>query len=57
MIEGAKVLKTPLREFKELEVDETEVETEEAISGANKLFPLRPKTGELIELRFIGYPE
>jgi hypothetical protein len=51
------VLKAPLREFKELEVEETEVETEEAISGANKLFPLRPKTGELIEFRLMGCPE
>jgi hypothetical protein len=50
-------LKVPLSEFKELEVDETEVEVEEIISVAKMPLLLRPKTGDEMAFKLIGCPE
>jgi hypothetical protein len=51
-------LKVPFNEFNELDVDETDVEAEEDNTSFEKMpFELRPRTGEEMALRFIGYPE
>jgi hypothetical protein len=51
-------VKAPLREFSELDVEETEVEVEDIISVlAKRFFELLPKTGDEIEFKLIGYPE
>jgi hypothetical protein len=50
-------LNAPFKEFKELDVEDTEVEAEEdSNSFENMPFELRPRTGEEMALRFIGYP-
>ena len=50
-------MKVPLSEFKELEVDETDVEVEEIISPEKIPLLLRPKIGEEIAFKLIGCPE
>lgn len=50
-------MNAPFNEFKELVVEDTEVEAEEDSKSFEKMpFELRPRTGEEMALRFIGYP-
>jgi hypothetical protein len=46
-----------LREFNELDVEDTDVDVEESPSFDIRLFELRPRTGEDIAFMFMGSPE
>ena len=51
-------MNAPFNEFNELEVEETDVEADEESTSFEKMpFEVRPRIGEEIALRFIGYPE
>jgi hypothetical protein len=50
-------LNAPFNEFNELDVEETDVDAdEERISLEKMPFEVRPRIGDEIALRFIGYP-
>lgn len=47
-------LSVPLRELRELEVEDTEVEVEDKMSFDSKLLELRPRIGEDMAFKLMG---